>query len=216
MRFEDQRQILVNDLRLEGINDEAVLAAFLKVQREDFVVSQYREYAYQNRPLPIEAGQTISQPLMIAIMLQLLELKAEDSVLEIGTGSGYQSALLAELVKEVCSVERIELLSLTAQKALRKAGYRNIYFRIGDGHNGWQKAYPDRKEFDKIIVSAAAESIPEKLCAQLAEGGKMAIPVGGAGFQILNIVCKEKGELVIKQTGGCSFVPLINEENRMR
>ncbi len=214
MRFEDQRLNLSSELRQEGIKDEAVLAAFLKVPREDFVLPQYRDYAYQNRPLPIEGGQTISQPLMIAIMLQYLELKAGDSVLEIGTGSGYQSALLAEIVQEVCSVERLEALSLTAQKILRKAGYRNIYFRIGDGHNGWQKAYPDRKEFDKIIVSAAAENIPERLCAQLAEGGRMAIPVGGAGFQILNIVSRVKGELMVSPAGGCSFVPLINEDQR--
>jgi protein-L-isoaspartate(D-aspartate) O-methyltransferase len=216
VRFEDQRQILVNELRLEGIRDEAVLAAFLKVPRENYVLTQYKDYSYQNRPLPIEAGQTISQPLMIAIMMQFLELNVNDSVLEIGTGSGYQSALLAEIVKEVCSVERIEALSLSAQKALRKAGYRNIFFRIGDGHNGWQKAYPDRKEFSKIIVSAAADSIPERLTAQLSEGGKMAIPVGGAGYQILHIISRENGELVTKQTGGCSFVPLVNDDSQMR
>jgi protein-L-isoaspartate(D-aspartate) O-methyltransferase len=216
MRFEDQRQILVNDLAKEGITDQAVLAAFLKVPREDYVLPEYREYAYQNRPLPILLAQTISQPLMIAIMLQLLELKKTDSVLEIGTGSGYQSALLAELVKEVCSVERLDILSLNAQKTLKNAGYKNIYFRIGDGHSGWQKAYPPRKAFDKIIVSAAAESIPESLINQLADGSIMAIPVGGSAMQILNIVTRLNGEVSIRQTGGCSFVPFVNDNKPKR
>ncbi len=211
MRFEDQRQNLVNELKAEGIADEAVLAAFLKVPREDFVLPEYREYAYQNRPLPILLAQTISQPLMIAIMMQLLRLQKSDTVLEIGTGSGYQSALLAELVKEVCSVERLDTLSLNAQKVLRTAGYTNIHFRIGDGHSGWQKAYPPHKEFAKIIVSAGAESIPEPLVKQLSEDGIMAIPVGGSGMQILNIITRVNGKIQIQQAGGCSFVPLIND-----
>ena len=209
MRFEDQRKNLVLELRQAGISDERVLNAFLKVPREMFVLPQFRDYAYQNRPLPINAQQTISQPLMIAIMLQLLELQPGDSVLEIGTGSGYQSALLAELVSEVCSVEVIESLSLSAQKALRSEGYKNIYFRIGDGHSGWQKAYPVRKEFPRIIVSAAADSIPKGLTDQLAEKGIMAIPVGGSGLQELHIIRRQQGNLEITLAGGCSFVPLM-------
>lgn len=209
MRFEDQRQILVNELISEGITAQRVLIAFNKVPREDFVLPEYREYAYQNRPLPIEASQTISQPLMIAIMLQLLDLQPSDSVLEIGTGSGYQSALLAEIVLEVCSVERIESLSLRAQKTLKTAGYKNIYFRIGDGHSGWQKAYPPRKQFSKIIVSAGAESIPKMLIDQLSEEGLMAIPVGGTGKQVLKIITKRNGVTNIIDAGDCSFVPLI-------
>lgn len=216
MRYEDQRLNLVNELKLAGISDEAVLAAFLKVPRENFVLPQYREYAYQNRPLPIEAKQTISQPLMIAIMLQLMELKPQDSVLEIGTGSGYQSALLAAIVHEVCTVERIEELSLGAQKTLRSEGYKNIYFRIGDGHLGWQKAYPDRKEFPKIIVSAAADTVPVRLTEQLSESGIMAIPVGTGGYQILQIVRKQNGQISIQPAGGCSFVPLICDEKKAR
>ncbi|MDY0151229.1 MAG: protein-L-isoaspartate(D-aspartate) O-methyltransferase [Candidatus Cloacimonas sp.] len=212
MRFEDQRKNLVDELKRGGISDEAVLAAFRCVPREEYVLPEYRDYAYLNKPLPIHESQTISQPLMIAIMLQLLELKSSDIVLEIGTGSGYQSALMANIVKEVCSVERLNGLSLAAQKILRTAGYRNIHFRIGDGHNGWQKAYPAYKEFHKIIVSAGAESIPPRLVAQIAEGGKMAIPVGGSSLQELHIISRENGEIVTIQAGGCSFVPLISDE----
>ena len=215
MRFEDQRLKLVNELKLEGITSSAVLDAFAKVPRENFVLPEYREYSYQNRPLPIKEGQTISQPLMIAIMLQLLDLKSSDTVLEIGTGSGYQSALLAEIVKEVCTVERLESLSLNAQKVLRNAGYNNIYFRIGDGHSGWQKAYPPHKEFDKIIVSAAAQDIPNRLLEQLVIGGKLAIPIGRAGFQILHIVNKTEDGYTITQAGGCSFVPLVCDNNNL-
>ena len=161
MRFEDQRAMLVAELRREGIRDQAVLDAFAKVPREKYVLPEYREYAYRNSPLPIELQQTISQPLMIAIMMQFLELQPSDRVLEIGTGSGYQSALLAEIVAEVCTVERLDKLSLSAQKVLKQSGYKRIHFRIGDGCKGWEKALPAYKDFDKIIVSAGADSIPK-------------------------------------------------------
>ena len=216
MRFEDQRLRLVNELKLEGITSPVVLNAFAKVPREHYVLPEYRDYAYQNRPLPIKEGQTISQPLMIAIMLQLLDLQPTDIVLEIGTGSGYQSALLAEIVKEVCTVERLETLSLNAQKILRNAGYNNIYFRIGDGYSGWQKAYPPHKEFDKILVSAAAREVPKHLVEQLKMGGKMAIPIGKTGFQILYIVTKTEDGLDIAEAGGCSFVPLVCDDKTLR
>ncbi len=210
MRFEDQRKLLVQDLRLYGIRDERVLDAIAKVPREHYVLPQYLDYAYRNQPLPIEASQTISQPLMIAIMLEKMELQPEDIVLEIGTGSGYQSALLAELVQEVCSVERLEVLSLKAQKVLKEQGYKNIHFRIGDGTQGWQKAYPPHREFDKIIVSAAALTIPSKLKEQLAEGGIMVVPVGAGGYQILTKVIRTNNEYIITEHGGCAFVPLIS------
>ncbi|PKN73814.1 MAG: protein-L-isoaspartate(D-aspartate) O-methyltransferase [Candidatus Cloacimonetes bacterium HGW-Cloacimonetes-3] len=216
MRYEDQRQVMVKELKLAGINDNAVLDAFLAVPREDYVLPEYRDYAYRNQPLPILHNQTISQPLMIAIMLQLLEIKKTDIVLDIGTGSGYQCALLAEIAGEVCSVERIEGLSLSAQKVLRQAGYRNIYFRIGDGNTGWQKAYPAHKSFQKIIVSAGAESIPERLVDQIAEGGIMLIPVGATSSQILHIIRRINSEIVITKSGACSFVPLVNEESMSR
>lgn len=210
MRFEDQRKLLIQELRQAGIKDERVLAAFAKVPRELYVLPQYKEYAYRNQPLPIELAQTISQPLMIAIMLEFMELKPEDLVLEIGTGSGYQSAVLAEIVAEVCTVERLELLSLTAQNVLKDQGYKNIHFRIGDGSQGWQKAYPPHKEFDKIIVSAGAQAIPLRLQEQLAEGGIMLVPVGRGTYQILTRVTRHNTEFTVSEHGACAFVPLIS------
>lgn len=210
MRFEDQRKLLILELRQAGIKDERVLEAFNKVPREFYVLPQYKEYAYRNQPLPIEQAQTISQPLMIAIMLEYLELKPDDLVLEIGTGSGYQSALLAELAQEVCTVERLELLSLSAQNVLKEQGYKNIYFRIGDGTEGWQKAYPPHKEFNKIIVSAGARAIPQRLQSQLAEGGILIVPVGLGTYQILTRVVRHNNELTVSEHGACAFVPLIS------
>ncbi len=214
MRYEDQRQLLVQDLRQRGIRDERVLKAFAEIPREDYVLPEYREYAYRNQPLPIKCEQTISQPLMIALMMCILELDENDRVLEIGTGSGYQSALLASIVKEVCSVEVLDSLSLNAQKVLKAAGFRNIHFRIGDGWRGWEKAYPPYKEFDKIIVSAGADSIPQRLCEQLSEGGIMAIPVGGNAAQVLNIVRRINGEISIQSDVPCAFVPLVHQKSR--
>lgn len=210
MRFEDQRQLLIQELRQYGIKDERVLAAFGKVPRELYVLPQYKEYAYRNQPLPIEAAQTISQPLMIAVMLEYLELRETDLVLEIGTGSGYQSALLAELASEVCTIERLEQLSLSAQTVLKAQGYKNIHFRIGDGAQGWHKAYPPHKEFVRIIVSAGAATIPSRLQEQLAEGGIMVIPVGAGHSQILHRVIRRGDEFAITQHGSCAFVPLIS------
>lgn len=214
MRYEDQRQLLVSILRQRGIRDESVLEAFGRIPREDYVLPEYREYAYRDRPLPLHSEQTISQPSMIALMLCHLNLKDSDRVLEIGTGSGYQTAILASLVAEVCSVELLDNLSLSAQKVLKAAGFRNIHFRIGDGWQGWEKAYPPYKEFDKIIVSAAAERIPPKLSEQLAEGGILAVPVGAQGGQILNIITRRNGELLIKQDIACTFVPLVQQKIR--
>jgi len=211
MRFEDQRAILIEELKLNGISDPDVLSIFSAIPREDYVLPEYREYAYRNQPLPLHLGQTISQPLMIAIMMSLLKLRATDTVLEIGTGSGYQTALLAGIVKEVCSVELHDRLSLAAQKTLKAAGYKNVFFRIGDGWQGWQKAYPAYKEFDKIIVSAAAEEIPQRLIEQLAEGGIMVVPVGNGVHQILHIIVKEQGEIKIRKDSPCSFVPLLRK-----
>lgn len=212
MRFDDQRLLLVAELRTQGITDEAVLSAFQAIPREHYVLQEFQSYAYRNQPLPIMDKQTISQPLMIALMLQYLELNPEDIVLEIGTGSGYEAALLASIAKEVCTIERIENLSLTAQKVLKEQGFRNIYFRIGDGTSGWQKAYPPYKEFSRIIVSAGADKIPEKLTTQLAEGGIMVIPVGPGPDQTLLKITRVKGELQYSKHGACAFVPLIRTD----
>lgn len=209
MRFEDQRQLLIQSLQKSGISDPAVLRAFAAIPREEYVAPDLKNYAYLNQPLPLSERQTISQPLMIAIMMQYAELTSDDVVLEIGTGSGYQAALLAGIVKEVCTVERIESLSLKAQKLLKEQGFRNIYFRIGDGWNGWEKAYPPYKEFSRIIVTAGASEIPEKLLAQLADNGVLIIPVGAEGYQILTRVVRHGSELSVTHHGACTFVPLV-------
>jgi len=211
MRFDDQRKRLVKDLIHLGIKNEAVLEAFEKVKREEFVLPEYSEYAYQNQPLPIELNQTISQPLMIAIMMEHLNLQKDDIVLEVGTGSGYQSALLAYIVKEVCTIERLDTLSLKARNTLKKLGYNNIYYRIGDGSLGWQKAYPTYTEFSKIIVSAAASRVPENLIKQLSDPGTLVIPVGSQIIQSLVKVIKSGGQVIQTTHGGCSFVPLVTE-----
>ena len=212
MRFEDQRKLLIEELKRAGISDSAVLESFLKVPRECFVLPEYKEYAYRNQPLPILQKQTISQPLMIGIMMQYLELKEDDLVLEIGTGSGYQSALLANIVREVCTIERIEELSLKAQSVIKTQGYKNIFFKIGDGAVGWKKAYPPHTAFSKIIISAAAENIPPALVNQIAEGGIMVLPLGSGYYQVLNRLVKVNGQIRTTEHGGCAFVPLITND----
>lgn len=209
MRFEDQRKRLVQELIQFGIRDQKVLDAFAEIPREKFVLPEYAEYAYRNQPLPIDQNQTISQPLMIAIMMEHLELASDDIVLEIGTGSGYQTALLASIVREVCTIERIDSLSLKARSTLKSLGFENIYYRIGDGSQGWMKAFPTYTEFPKIIVSAAASQVPEKLVSQLADPGILVIPVGAQHYQSLIKVTMSNGEVRQSTHGGCTFVPLI-------
>lgn len=209
MRFEDQRKLLVRSLAESGIRDELVLKAFETIPREDYVSPELRNYAYRNQPLPLSERQTISQPLMIAVMMQHLCLSPEDIVLEIGTGSGYQAALLSKIVNEVCTIERIESLSLKAQKLIKAQGIKNVFFRIGDGWSGWEKAYPPHKFFSKIVVTAAASEIPEKLVEQLSPGGIMVVPVGDNGYQILTKVIKTDEGISITHHGACTFVPMI-------
>jgi len=211
MRFEDQRARLVQELINYGIKNKNVLNSFKKTQRECFVLPEYIEYSYRNQPLPIELNQTISQPLMIAIMLEHLNLNSDDIVLEIGTGSGYQTALIANIVKEVCTIERLELLSQKARKTLQEQGFTNIYYKIGDGSKGWQKAYPPYSNFSKIIVSAAASDIPDRLVNQLSDPGVFVIPVGGQFMQNLIKVEKKDGKIIQSSHGGCTFVPLISD-----
>jgi len=209
MRFEDQRKRLIQELIQYGIKDASVLKAFETIPRENFVLPEYADYAYRNQPLPIELNQTISQPLMIAIMMEHLELDSNDIVLEIGTGSGYQTALLASIVKEVCTIERLDTLSLKARNTLKSLGYDNIYYRIGDGSIGWQKAFPTYSEFPKIIVSAAASKVPDKLVIQLSDPGILVVPVGGHHMQSLIKISKSEGQTHQFTHGGCTFVPLI-------
>jgi len=213
MRYEDKRKIMVETQLIDrGITDERLLAAFLKVEREEFVADDLKSFSYSDHPLTIGEGQTISQPYMVACMLEILKITKDHSVLEIGTGSGYQTALLAELAMEVFSVERVDKLAFQAQNILRKLKYKNIFFKIGDGTLGWEKGSPSKSFFDRIIVSAASPTIPETLVRQLADNGMMAIPVGNRISQDLILVEKKNDFITKKNMGGCVFVPLIGKE----
>jgi protein-L-isoaspartate(D-aspartate) O-methyltransferase len=208
-RFVAQRQKMVAaQLRARGIRDERVLAAMGRVPRHLFVADEYRDSAYEDHPLPIGDGQTISQPYIVAFMLEALALDASETVLEIGTGSGYQTALLAELARQVYSVERIESLALKAEAILQRLGCSNASLIVGDGSRGLSEHAP----FDAIVVSAAAPRVPQPLLEQLREGGRMVIPVGPADAQELQLVRKPEGRTVVTNLEGCRFVPLIGEQ----
>ena len=183
-----------------------VMGAMAKVPRHRFVPALYGQLAYANRPLPIGHGQTISQPYIVALMTELLDTKAGDAVLEIGTGSGYQAAILAELVHQVYSIEIIEPVGKNAAALLQQLGYKNIETRIGDGYNGW----PEHAPFDAIIVTAAAARVPPALVAQLKPGGRMVIPVGGENeVQFLQVMVKQAdGSISTQRSLPVRFVPL--------
>jgi protein-L-isoaspartate(D-aspartate) O-methyltransferase len=187
-----------------------VMAAMAKVPRHRFVPATYGALAYANRPLPIGHGQTISQPYIVALMTELLDSKAGDAVLEIGTGSGYQAAVLAELVAGVYSIEIIEPVGKDAAALLQQLGYTNIHTRIGDGYNGW----PERAPFDAIIVTAAAPQVPHALVAQLKPGGRMVIPVGGESeVQFLHVMVKQAdGSISTQRSLPVRFVPLTRSK----
>jgi len=202
------RRALGRELRKKGIRDERVLSAIGKVPRHLFVLPEHLPWAYDDRPLPIGLGQTISQPYIVALSTEALELSGEERVLEIGTGSGYQTAILAELAKEVFTVERLPELSWEAQERLRKLGYTNVWFRVGDGTKGW----PEEAPFPAILVTAAAPKTPKSLFDQLFEFGRLVIPVGGRFHQELWLVRKEGGKPVYEYLCPVSFVPLIGEE----
>jgi protein-L-isoaspartate(D-aspartate) O-methyltransferase len=187
-----------------GIDDQRVINAMLKVPRHLFIPENYRHYAYSDTPVPIGHGQTISQPYIVALMTEELNVSNADRVLEIGTGSGYQAAVLAEIVKEVYSIEIVEPLGKSAGARLKELGYENVRVTVGDGYLGW----PDHAPFDRIIVTCAPTDIPEPLVDQLQEGGIMMIPVGTAGFQYLYRVKKYMGEAETEEVIPVSFVPL--------
>jgi protein-L-isoaspartate(D-aspartate) O-methyltransferase len=195
-----------------GITDEKVLKAFLEVSRHRFVPKEIEHLAYNDSPLSIGEGQTISQPYIVALMMQILELKESDTVLEIGTGSGYQTALLAEIVKEVYTVERISSLIQNAENLLNSLGYKNVHYKLGDGTLGWTDGYPKQSEFDKIIVTAGSPDIPESLTSQLAMNGKLIIPTGNRTLQQLVVITKTEDGYIHTNEGGCTFVPLIGDE----
>ena len=195
-------------LRARGITDERVLQAMDRVARHEFIPPSLRHKAYEDHPLPIGEGQTISQPYIVAITLQALELRPTDRVLEVGTGSGYQTALLAEITQHVYSIERQESLAQAARSALERLGYTNVTLSIGDGSEG----IPAHAPFDAIAVSAAAPAVPAPLFEQLREGRRMVIPVGRPLSQELQLVVKQRGEPVMTNLGGCAFVPLIGSQ----
>jgi len=190
-----------------GIVDARVLDAMRKIPREKFVETAFDDRAYGDHPLPIGEGQTISQPYMVALMTSLLELTGAEKVLEIGTGSGYQTAVLAELARRVCSVERIPSLAARARTNLEGLGYTNVWVRIANGSLGW----PDEAPFDRILVTAAAPGTPPPLFDQLADGGRMVLPIGDATTQTLTVVEKTNGTMRTSEEAGCIFVKLIGK-----
>ena len=200
-----RERMLQNQLIRRGIRDPRVLAAMRKVPRHRFVEEALKDQAYGDYPLPIGEQQTISQPYIVASMTEALELKGPEKVLEIGTGSGYQSAILAELAEKVFSIERYPSLALRARRILEELRYFNVQIRVGDGTLGW----PEEKPFDAIIVTAGAPSIPQPLINQLAEGGRLVIPVGDQFSQTLTRVIKTPKGLKFDYYGGCRFVRLV-------
>ncbi|MBI4682849.1 MAG: protein-L-isoaspartate(D-aspartate) O-methyltransferase [Nitrospirae bacterium] len=191
-----------------GVKDSRVLDAMRKIPRHLFVENSLKGRAYGDHPLPIDEGQTISQPYVVAWMTEALNLKSSDRVLEIGTGSGYQAAVLAEIVKEVYSVEIREGLKDKAHRLLNKLGYKNIKTKYADGYFGWEQYAP----FDAIIITASVNHIPPPLIKQLKEGGRLIIPLGNTlYYQTLTLVTKISNELDVVQMGGVAFVPMIGE-----
>ncbi|MFP4025557.1 MAG: protein-L-isoaspartate(D-aspartate) O-methyltransferase [Thiohalospira sp.] len=208
-KYEKVRQRMVRDqVVARGIKDQKVIQAMLNVPRHMFVPANYERMAYEDRPLPIGEGQTISQPYIVALMTETLNLKKEMKVLEIGTGSGYQSAILAEIVNEVYTIEIIESLGKKAENLLSGLGYKNIHVKIGDGYKGW----PEKAPFDAIIVTCAPTDVPKPLEEQLKEGGKMIIPVGGSIVQELALLEKKGGKLKKKIVAPVRFVPMVRQD----
>jgi len=209
MDWESLRHDMVTrQLVPRGITDEAVLAAMGKVPRHMFVAAGMEARAYGDHALPIGEGQTISQPYMVAMMTQELRLAGAERVLEIGTGSGYQTAILAELSEQVFSMERVEGLATRARGVIEELGYSNVAIRVGDGTIGWKEFEP----YDRIIVTAGAPDVPPSLVEQLADPGVMVVPVGGHGLQELRIIEKRGRGVVTRDAGGCVFVPLVGRE----
>ena len=202
-----RNRMVDSQIAIRGVMDPRVLAAMRKVPRHLFVPSHLWEQAYGDYPLPIGQDQTISQPYIVALMTELLELKATDRVLEIGTGSGYQAAILAELAAAVYTIDRLNSLADHAKRILDSLGYGNVKIRVGDGTLGW----PEKAPFDAIIVTAGAPQVPRPLTEQLALGGRLVIPVGDTWSQTLTCIRKTKDGLKFEYHGGCRFVRLIGE-----
>lgn len=208
MDLETSRQALIATLKRDGIHSQAVLEAIAETPRERFMPETVRNKAYENIALPIGDGQTISQPYIVALMTQALELTGREKVLEIGTGSGYQAAILAQLCREVVTIERIANLSRHAQVVLDSLGYDNIDYHVADGTLG----YPDAAPYDGILVTATAPKLPQALCEQLTLGGRMVIPIGEAKVQELKLITRGTDGLRVENLCNVRFVPLIGEQ----
>lgn len=207
--FEMKRNRMVeNQIIARGVKAPHVISAMKKVERHLFVPEEYLKFAYNDTPLSIGYGQTISQPYIVAYMTEILELKSSDRVLEIGTGSGYQAAILAEIAKSVYTIEIVPQLGERASELLKKLGYKNIDVKIGDGYKGWIEHAP----FDAIIVTCSPTNIPAPLEEQLAEGGRMIIPVGVRYVQQLVYLVKKNGKLTHMKVMPVSFVPMVDEK----
>jgi protein-L-isoaspartate(D-aspartate) O-methyltransferase len=208
-KFNGQRmQMVERQIKARGVTDKATLDACRKVPRHRFVLPQYINSAYADSPLPIEEGQTISQPYIVAFMTEALNLKRTDKVLEIGTGSGYQAAILAEICDSVFTIEIFPKLGNKTIELFAELGYKNIFVKIGDGYKGW----PEHAPFDAIIVTCSPTHIPQPLQDQLAEGGRMIIPVGETHFQSLVLLEKKKGKLREEKVLPVRFVPMISDD----
>ena len=194
-------------LEARGIKDGRVLRAMREVPRHLFVLPSYRERAYDDCPLPIDEGQTISQPYMVAWMTELLHLEGEETVLEIGTGSGYQAAVLSKLAGFVYTMERIPSLAESAKRRFREVGIKNVEVIVGDGTEG----LPEHSPYGRIMVTAGAPRVPPLLVGQLADGGRLVIPVGASGIQMLTVVEKRGGKTITREEGSCVFVPLVGK-----
>jgi len=209
--FDARRKRMVEtQIEARGIEDKKVLDAFREVERHKFVLPQYLPYAYADSPLPIGQGQTISQPYIVAYMTEALDLQKTDKVLEIGTGSGYQAAILAEICDSVFTIEIFEKLAEKAQQLFNQLGYDNIVSKVGDGYKGW----PEYAPFDGIIVTCAPTEIPTPLQQQLAEGGRMIIPVGDDPVQNLVLMVKKRGKIRKQSVLPVRFVPMIDPDGQ--
>ncbi len=210
--YAKQRENMVrHQVKNRGITDTRVLSAMSKVKRHVFVPEDYQNYAYDDRPLPIGYGQTISQPYIVAYMTQALQLEKKDKVLEVGTGSGYQAAILAEICDSVFTIEIVEELGKKSKNLLHSLDYSNVNVKIGNGYKGWPRYSP----FDAIIVTCAPTHVPDPLKQQLAEGGKLIIPVGDRYVQKLHLFVKKNGELVEKDVLPVRFVPMVDEKGEL-
>jgi protein-L-isoaspartate(D-aspartate) O-methyltransferase len=199
--------MLTHDLKGRGITDPNVLRVMSEIPREQFVPPEDRPYTYADEPLSIGGGQTISQPYIVALMTELLRLNDKCDVLEIGTGSGYQAAVLARLARKVYTIEKLPELAASAQQVLTTLGINNVEFRLGDGSCGW----PEPRSFDRIILTAAVPDIPQPLADQLIEGGWLVAPVGSISMQQLVLAEKYAGKLIETEVCGCRFVRLLGQ-----